>query len=200
MKNAIAFLFTTWAFAVEAQHAPDPEAMAAELEGRLETLQRDTWELSADVGESYRRVASIRMQMFENVDGSRVTITHANQVGIFYRLIEATYSIDGQSVYHRRDESGALGRGELEIYDGTLAPGEHRLSVVLRYVGEGGEVVRYLEGYRFQVRSSYAFTAPPGQRTSVTVRSYERAIDVPYAQRLGLEYDRRVEPWTLRRE
>jgi hypothetical protein len=87
---------------------------------------------------------------------------------------------------------------DFDIYDGLMTPGDHRLSVVLRYVGEGGEVVRYLEGYHFQVRSSYAFSAPPGQRTNVTVRTFERGIDVPYSERLSLEYDRRVSPFAPR--
>lgn len=174
----------------------DPEADASALEERLRTLQRGTSELRADVGESYRRLAAIRMDLFDRVDGARVTITQQNAVGPFYRLVEATYSIDGQSVFHRRDESGALGRsGELEVHDGILDPGDHTLSVVLRYVGDGGEVIRYLEGYRFTVRSSHSFVAPPGQHTRVEIRTFERSVDVPYEHRLGLGYDRIVVPW-----
>jgi hypothetical protein len=41
---------------------------------------------------------------------------------------------------------------------------------------------------------------PPGQHTRVSVRAFERTIDVPYEHRLGLEYDRTVAPWNLRRE
>jgi hypothetical protein len=200
MKAALAsLLIATWSLHAAAQDAaPDPEVMAAELEDRLHTLQQGTWNLSAEVGESYRRLASLRLDIFENIDGSRVTITHENEVGMFYRLVEATYSIDGHAVFHERDESGGLGRRDLEIYDGLLTPGDHRLSVVLRYTGEGGGLIRYLDGYHFQVRSSYAFTAPPGQRTNVTVRSYERNIDVPYTERLTLEYDRTVSPLSRR--
>ncbi len=176
--------------------AADPNAAASALEGRLRDLQRGTRELNADVGESYRRLAAIRMDLFDRVDGARVTITQENAVGPFYRLIEATYAIDGQQVFHRRDESGALGRsGSLEVHDGVLAPGDHTLSVVLRYVGDGGEVIRYLEGYRFSVRSSYSFVAPPGQHTRLEVRPFERSVDVPYEHRLGLGYDRTLAPW-----
>lgn len=182
---------------VSAQEAvADPDAAADALEDQLRTLQRGTRELNADVGASYRRLAAIRMDLFDRVDGARLTVTQENAVGPFYRLVEATYSIDGESVFHRRDESGALGRsGQLEVHDGVLSPGDHTLSVVLRYVGDGGEVIRYLEGYRFTVRSSHSFVAPPGQHTRVEIRTFERSVDVPYEHRLGLGYDRVVVPW-----
>lgn len=179
----------------EAQLA-DPEAQAERLEEQLRSLQRGTQELEADVGNSYRRLAAISMSIFENVDGARVTITQDNAVGPFYRLVSATYAIDGATVFHRRDESGALGaRDALEIHDGTLAAGEHTLSVVLRYVGDGGELVRYLEGYRFTVRSSHAFVAEPGQRTRIELRTFTRGPDVPYEQRLGVAFERSSAAW-----
>lgn len=46
-----------------AQEAPDPDRTAGALEDRLRTLQRGARELGADVGESYRRLAAIRMAM-----------------------------------------------------------------------------------------------------------------------------------------
>jgi hypothetical protein len=185
-------LFVT-ALASAQEAAPDPEATAARLEERLRVLQQGTSSLYADVGESYRRLAAIRMDLFENVDGARVTIAHDDRVGALYRLVEVTYAIDGEAVFHRRDESGALDR-DLDVFDGSVEPGDHTLSVVLRYVGNGNELVQYLSGYRFVVRSSHSFVAPPGQHTRISVRAFERSIDVPYEQRLGLEYDRNVAP------
>jgi hypothetical protein len=171
----------------------DPEAEADVLEERLRTLQRGTRELNADVGNSYRRLAAISMSIFEGVDGARVTITQENDVGPFYRLVSATYAIDGSAVFHRRDESGALGaEDEIEIHDGSLSPGEHTLSVVLRYRGDGGEIVRYLEGYRFVVRSSRTFLVPPGRHTRLRLRTFTRGPDVPYERRLGVEHEREV--------
>jgi hypothetical protein len=197
-KTIVLWVALSVAAPAAAQEA-DPEVEADRIEEQLRTLRRETWELSADLGESYRRLAGIRMQLFENVDGSRVTITQENGAGPLYRLVEVSYAIDGESVFHRRDESGALGRTpSFEVHDGVLSPGEHTLSIVLRYVGDGGPIVRYLEGYRFTVRSSNALTLSPGHHTRMNVRSYERAIDVPYEHRLAIEYDRVVERWTLR--
>lgn len=178
-----------------ASGAPDPEAGAAALAERLDDLSGGVRQLRADVGQTYRRLAAIELSMRDRLDGARVTITQRNEAGPFYRLIEVSYAIDGQSVYHQRDESGALGRSaSIDIHDGTLSPGEHHVSIVLRYVGDGGEVLRYLEGYRFVVRSGTALFAPPGQRVRLNVRAIHHGFDVPYEQRLGIVRERSLEP------
>lgn len=196
----VGLMIAVWALGATAlaqtDGVADPEARAAELEDQLRTLQRGTSELRAQVGESHRRLAVIAMRLFDRVDGARVTIRHRNEVGPFYRLLSVTYAIDGQPVFHRSDDTGALGRSaELEIHDGILPPGEHTLSVVLRYVGDGGEVLSYLEGYRFAVRSSHSFVGVAGQETRLEIRTFQRSPEVPYEQRLGVAYRRTVAPW-----
>ena len=196
MRMVIALGLVVGMASVAGAQATDPAREAGRLEGRLEELRRGTQQLEADVGQSHRRLAAIAMSIFENVDGARVTITQANEVGPLYRLVSATYAIDGQTVFHRRDESGALGaRDTIEIHDGTLASGDHTLSVVLRYVGDGGVIVRYLEGYRFTVRSSHAFVAEPGRHTRIELRAFARGADVPYERRLDVTYERHTARW-----
>ena len=118
---------------------------------------------------------------------------HRDEVGPFYRLVEITYALDGVQLVHRRDESGALARHRVEVHDGLLRPGDHTLSVVLRYVGEGGELISYLRGYRFAVRSSHAFMAPPGRHVRLEVRAFTRGPDVPYEDRLGVSFRASIE-------
>jgi hypothetical protein len=184
-----------------AEQGTDPNARADELENRLHTIQRGTSQLRGDVDASYLRLAAIEMSLYERVDGARITITQENDVGALYRLVEVTYSLDGVPVFHRRDESGALGRPHaVEIHDGIVRPGDHVLSVTLRYVGDGGAIVRYLDGYRFVVRSSHSFVTPPGQQTRLRIETFERGVDTPYVHRLGVGYERSVLPWGLRRE
>lgn len=196
-KTAFAsVLVLIWALGGIAEAQQDPDAVADGLEERLRDLQRGTRELTADVGESYRRLAGIRMDLFEHTDGALLTITHEDAVGPFYRLVEATYAIDGEPVFQRRSEDGVLrGARSLEVHEGVVRPGDHTLTVALRYAGEGGEVLRYLEGYRFSVRASHSFVAPPGQRTRIEIRAFERPIPAPYEHRLELGFDRDVAPW-----
>lgn len=168
------------------------EARADELEGRLRELREGTWDLDARIGDSYRRLAAIELAMRGDAGGARVAITQENHVGPFYRLVEASYAIDGVSVYHQSDASGALGRAPIEVHTGAVAPGTHTLTVVLRYEGEGGALFRYVEGYRFRVRSSHTFTVPEGDAMELRVDAYEHA-ERPYTERLDVVYVERLE-------
>lgn len=173
----------------------DPEATATSLEGQFRDLERGTRQLTADVGQTYRRIAAIRMSLRSGVDGAVLRITQHNGVGPFYRLVEVSYALDGRSVYRRRDESGALGRPrEIAIHQGSIRPGMHTISVRLRYVGDGGELIRYLDGYRFSIRSSHTFAAPAGEAVDLTLRTFARDATVPYVRRLGVEYTRESRP------
>ena len=168
--------------------APDLDTMRPRLRG----LGRGVGELRAGAGQSYLRLMALSERLFGNTDSGRLTVVHENGVGPFYRLIEVTYSIDGEAVYHERDESGALGQGALEIHDGVLSPGEHQLAVVLRYVGDGGPVVTYVGGYNFRVSSSHSFLVSPGRRVALRLRTFTQGPEVPYEDRLGLSMQRTV--------
>lgn len=196
MRKKTAFasmLVLVWGLGGIAEAQEDPNAVADGLEERLRDLQRGTRELTADVGESYRRLAGIRMDLFEHTDGALLTITHEDAVGPFYRLVEATYAIDGEPVFHQRDESGRLGAADLEVHAGALAPGAHVLTVVLRYDGDGGTVFRYVDGYHFVVRGSHAFVIPEGERMRLGVDAYAHP-DRGYTERLDTVFVERLEP------
>lgn len=186
MRLLFFLLALAWPSTTLAQSPPEPA-------DDLRRLSRAAQELRADVGQSYRRLAAIATRLRGDDDAARFTITHRDEVGPFYRLVEITYALDGVQLVHRRDESGALARHRVEVHDGLLRPGDHTLSVVLRYVGEGGELISYLRGYRFAVRSSHAFMAPPGRHVRLEVRAFTRGPDVPYEDRLGVSFRASIE-------
>ena len=163
-----------------------PAPARAQHSERLRQLQRDTAELRADVGESYRRLMGLTEEIFGDGIGARVTISQESRVDPFFRLVQVTYALDGQTLMTRE---GADVVEPLEIYDGAIGPGDHTLSVVLRYVGEGHGVIGYLPGYRFTMRSAYQFTAPSDGRLDLTVRPFTRDATVPYTERLGIRFE-----------
>jgi hypothetical protein len=89
-------------------------------------------------------------------------------VGAQFRLVHVTCTLDGQSVY-----SGP-GGGSIEMFRRPPAPGAHTISIQAEYLGNGGGVFSYFEGYRFNVRAGRAFTASAEQPTRVTVTALER--------------------------
>src|SRR5262249_28856060 len=62
----------------------------------------------------------------------------------------------------------------IEILSGPIAPGNHTISVLIDYRGNGYGVFAYLKEYKFTVRSSYTFTAAEGKQTQVTVVGLEK--------------------------
>src|SRR5689334_575999 len=155
---------------------PAPPAMdRGTYDTQLRDLQFRSEQLASDIGRSRRALGLIAMNVFEEHGGARLRVAQENRMGPFYRLTGATYAIDGTAVYHQVDAGGALGEpDQLGIYDGAITPGEHVLTVRLEYTGQGGEVVDYLEGYRFVVTSSHHFTAADGRLLRVQVVAYER--------------------------
>lgn len=165
---------------------------SAQVDPPIRSLSRDLSELRADVGRSYAHLRLLEEELLGRADGARVTIRQASAVDPFFRLVSATYALDGQAL-------GATRRGDqltepILIHDGIVGPGEHTLSVVLRYEGDGHGVVGYLPGYRFVLRSSHAVTIPRDGSLELTVRPYTRPMTVPFAERLGVEYEARERP------
>ncbi|MFU8803629.1 MAG: hypothetical protein ACNA8W_07475, partial [Bradymonadaceae bacterium] len=92
-----------------------------------------------------------------------------------YKLRRAVFSLDGSRVFNRLDRDGDLSKEKrMEIYNGTITPGTHTVSVMLGFQGSGYGVFRYAEGYEFNLRSSCQFTAEEGRTSVVTVTAYEK--------------------------
>lgn len=163
--------------------APVP---ASAQQDDLQRLSRGTAELRSDVGQSHARLRLLEEQLLGRMDGARLTVTQASAVDRLFRLERATYALDGHVVL---DRAGGDLVEPLTIYDGVIAPGEHTLSVVLRYRGDGLGVASYVSGYRLTLRSSYVVSAPREGDVEVTVRPFTRPMTVPYEERLRVEYE-----------
>jgi len=109
------------------------------------------------------------------VAGSRSLIKHHNAMGSAFKLVKVVYAIDGAQVLAKSDDSGRLDElKDFEIFNGSIVPGSHTVSVHLEYQGSGYGVFSYLKGYHFKVRSSHTFTAAEGKLTELTVNAYEK--------------------------
>jgi hypothetical protein len=78
---------------------------------------------------------------------------------------------------------------ELPVLDIGVPPGEHVLQAFLRYRGRGYGVFSYLQGYRFDVRSTHTFAAAPGSLSEVTVEGYEKGgVTTPLEERPAVRW------------
>ncbi|HSY22279.1 MAG TPA: hypothetical protein VK841_09200, partial [Polyangiaceae bacterium] len=128
--------------------------------------------------------------------GSRAEIEFENEMSSAFLLTRALFVVDGQIQYNREDDSGALAeQKEIPIYNGSVPPGDHTIQVALTFQGNGYGVFSYLRGYKFEVKSSHAFTALEGKALTVSATAYEKGgVTTPLEQRPTVDWRERIAP------
>jgi hypothetical protein len=147
---------------------------------RLHDLERRVNELKEQIFRSKARLNLLKETVLHGViAGSRAIITHRNEMGSMYTPIRYVYALDGQEIYSKTDESGKMGdQKEIEVFNGSITPGNHTLSVQMIYQGNGYGVFSYLKGYKFTAKSSRTFTAPEGKQLQLKVVGFEKGNPV----------------------
>lgn len=171
------------------------EVDAATYAVRLRDLEQRINELKEQIFRSKARLSLLAETVLQGVvAGAQTAIVHENKMSASYKLVKAVYALDGAPIFNRSDEEGGLGeRPEFDVYNGSIVPGEHTLTVNLEYRGHGYGIFSYLKGYRFKVRSSHTFTAPEGKAVSLRVVAYEKGgPTAPLEERPAVRYQERV--------
>lgn len=133
---------------------------------RLVDLEHDVRALGADVAASERRLALLAERALgEPLTAATADIRFDDRMGPFYRLVGASFRLDGTSVGQHWDDDG-LPR-TIPILRGAVTPGAHLLSVELTYVGEQDSPFPYIRGYRMRLSSSHSFEADEAYRLRV---------------------------------
>lgn len=168
---------------------------AAAYSVRLRDLEQRINELKEQIFRSKARLSLLAETVLKGVvAGAQATIVHENRMGASYKLVKAVYALDGAPIFNKADEAGGLSdREQFDVYNGSIVPGEHTLTVKLEYRGHGYGIFSYLKGYRFKVRSNYTFNAPEGKRTTVRVVGYEKGgPTAPLEERPNVRFVERV--------
>lgn len=185
----------------DAPATPDAVSAEAPMDAgtygvRLQDLEQRINELKEQIFRSKARLSLLAETVLQGVvAGSQAQIVHENKMGNSYQLVKVVYALDGAPIFNRVDDEGGLGERErFDVYNGSIVPGEHTLTVQLEYRGHGYGIFSYLKGYRFKVSSSHTFTAPEGKAASVRVVSYEKGgPTAPLEERPAVRYIERVE-------
>ncbi len=143
---------------------------------QLKGLEQKVNELKERIFRSKARLNLLKETVLHGViAGSRAKIKHQNDMGSSFKLIKLVYAVDGAQIYSKTDDSGVLDdQRKFEIFNGSIVPGNHTISVMMIFRGHGYGIFSYLKGYKFTVRSSHTFTAGEGRETEVTVRAFEK--------------------------
>ncbi len=163
---------------------------------RLRDLEQRVDELKDQIRRSHTRLALLSDTILGGgAAGSRAEVHFDNEMSSAFQLIRALFVMDGQVQYNRQDDSGALAdQKDIPIYSGSVPPGDHTLQVALTFQGNGYGVFSYLRGYKFEVKSSHAFTAVEGKAMAVTATAYEKGgVTTPLEQRPTVEWQEKVQ-------
>jgi hypothetical protein len=159
-----------------ATESVDEQDQGADYYLELLSLEEDVNSLKERVFRSKATLQLLKEIVIEgSTTGSRATIWHVNELSGAYKMMSITYLLDGQSIYSRTDDDGALSASkEVKIWEGALPPGDHNITVSAVLQGNGFGVFSYVENYNFSMRSSYAFEAEDEHHASVRVVMDER--------------------------
>ncbi|GAB4205568.1 MAG: hypothetical protein OHK0013_21590 [Sandaracinaceae bacterium] len=176
--------------------AADQQMDAGTYATRLRDLEQRIDALKEQIFRSKARLSLLAETVLQGVvAGAQAVIIHENRMSSSYRLVKVQYALDGARIFNKADEEGPLGdQTEFEVYNGSIVPGDHNVTVNLEYRGNGYGIFSYLKGYRFRVRSSYTFNAPEGKGVTIRVVGYEKGgPTAPLEERPAVRYTERTE-------
>lgn len=160
---------------------------------KLRDIEERVNDLKEKIFQSKARLIQLQeVVLHGTISGAKAKIVHRNDMGASFKLIRAQYSLDGTPIFNRRDsgEGELADADKLEIFNGTIAPGNHQISVYLEYQGDGFGIFSYLNDYKFKIKSSYTFTAEEGHVTSVRVVGFEQGgLTTELTDRPTVRYD-----------
>jgi hypothetical protein len=164
---------------------------------KLRDLEQRVDELKDQIRRSHTRLALLSDTIVGGgAAGSRAEIAFHNEMSSAFSLRRALFVLDGAVQYNRQDETGALAdQKEIPIFSGSVPPGDHTISVLLNFQGNGYGVFTYLRGYKFEVKSSHSFTAVEGKTIAITATALEKGgVTTPLEQRPSIEWHEKVQP------
>ena len=167
---------------------------------RVRELETKIGDLKEKVYHAKMRVVFLREKLLKgNLAGSRAIIAHHTDLSSSFALRRVVYNLDGAAILNRIDDGGELAdEREFEVYNAGIAPGNHVLSVLLRYQGDGG-LFSYFDGYQFELQTSCEFKAQEGKVAHIHVVAYEdggiaRKIEDRPAIRCDIEFTDNLPP------
>jgi hypothetical protein len=162
---------------------------------RLRDLEQRVDELKEQIRRSHTRLSLLSDTILAGgVGGARAEITFVNDMSNVFQLTRALFLLDGAVQNSKQDETGVLAeQKEIPVFSGSIPPGDHTIQVLVQLRGHGFGVFSYLQGYRFEIRSSHSFTVTEGKTIEVRAIAYEKGgVTVPLEQRPAMRYFERV--------
>lgn len=160
--------------------APSGGLGGEQYDVKVRQLEEKVTGLKERIFRTKTRLLLLREQVLNDVIAeAKAVIVHVNDMGSDFKLEQVFYQLDGEKVFYQDNADGRLSDAEkIQIYAGNLLPGNHVLSVEMRYRGDSS-VFGYLNDYVFRLRANFTFYATKGKVTTVRSVGFLRG-DVTY--------------------
>lgn len=181
-----------------------PAATADEEYGlRMKQLESSIAELKEQIFRSKAKLTLLTEQVQGgSASGSRLVLTHRNQMGGNFILVEVDYFLDGSPLWQEVDETGRklTPKKEHPLWDGNIVEGPHTLTVELKYKGNGTGAFQYLGGYQWKLKDAITFTAEPGKLVVIDVVAFEQGnFTTEMTERPRIRFDKSVKQDSTRK-
>lgn len=176
-----------------------PSATTADEEYglKMKELENSVAELKEQIFRSKAKLTLLTEQVQGGSGaGARIVITHKNQMGPNFLLVEVDYFLDGTPLWQEVDETGTklTPKKEYPLWDGNIIEGSHTLTVELKYKGNGTGAFQYLAGYQWKLKDALTFTAEPGKLVSIDVVGFEQGtFTTEMTDRPRIRFDQNVQ-------
>lgn len=170
----------------------DSDAPTAAYGLRIRELETRIDDLKERVFQSKTRIVLLRETLLSgNLAGARAVISHRTELGSAWNIEQAYYALDGTRLANKSEPDPDLDdKDGFQVYDGSVSPGEHKLSVLVRYRGTNVGVFPYFKGYSGDIKSSCDFEVQEGKIAQILVNVYpDGGIGQSIEQRPFVECD-----------
>lgn len=154
---------------------PEPAPQGQKFDAPLREMEERIVGLKENIYATKTRLVLLKERILSNVVSEAwAIIVHQNDMGSAFSLDQVMYYMDGKKKFFMKNKDGILDNQKIiEIFSGSVVPGNHNITVEMVYVGTGS-VFTYLKGYKFKITSKYTFYASQGRIVKIESVGYEK--------------------------
>ncbi len=158
---------------------------------KLRTLEEKINSLKDKVFRAKQRLAMLQETVLTgSIAGARAKVVHRNDIGSAFRLVSAIYYLDEAPVFKKVNNAGDLSGEKITVFDGSVVPGPHHVSVRLVYIGKGYGLFSYMKGYTFRIKAGYSFNVDEGTEVIISSTAEDHGSLYNLEERLYISFDK----------
>lgn len=173
------------------EEAPKAAEDDQEFNIKLRNLEEKINSLKDKIFRAKQRLSILQETVLSGaIAGARASVVHKNtDVGSTFKLVSMIYYLDDAPIYKKIDSQQELEKPEIVVFDGSVVPGPHHVSVYLVYEGRGFGIFSYMEGYSLKLKAGYSFNVEEGQIVEVSSMPKDKGSTVKLDNRLYMSFD-----------